>query len=255
MEAKVTTAKTISNGTLGLRFMQNALRAKQLKEVEAERAPVKDDAEWEVDRKVRDAWGPSSSSNSQTIAYETSYLPFLFSPEASNSSSETGIQKPKGRRVFNKHGVEETEQEPEPTPAPTPDEQKRSKVHPRPKSISGGPGGLFGFPNQQPSKPKNAKTAKQSIYDNTGVGEDLRNASKEKPSIPTPPAKPTFLKPSGVDEPQTAKPSRAASAGSDIIQGARSKKLKRERSGTDGVDGGDEDAKPKKKKKKQPSTT
>lgn len=56
--------KTISTGTLGLRFMQNAQRAKQLKEVEAERAHVKDEAEWEVDQKVRDAWGISSSNTS-----------------------------------------------------------------------------------------------------------------------------------------------------------------------------------------------
>lgn len=54
--------KTISTGTLGLRFMQNAQRAKQLKEVEAERAHVKDEAEWEVDQKVRDSWSSSNAS-------------------------------------------------------------------------------------------------------------------------------------------------------------------------------------------------
>lgn len=42
--------------------MQNAQRAKQLKEVEAERAHVKDEAEWEVDQKVRDSWSSSNAS-------------------------------------------------------------------------------------------------------------------------------------------------------------------------------------------------
>lgn len=53
-------AKTLSTGTLALKFMQNAHRAKQLKEVQLEQAKVTDDAEWEVSKKVRDAWGPTS---------------------------------------------------------------------------------------------------------------------------------------------------------------------------------------------------
>ncbi|KAG6853843.1 hypothetical protein C0991_000837 [Blastosporella zonata] len=249
MEAKATSTKTISRGTLGLRFMQNAQRAKQLKEVEAERAPVNED-EWRVDPKIRDVWGPSSSSsNSQTISYESSYLPFLFSDEESTSLSAQNVQNPKGRRVFNKHGVEEiAEKQPEPAVTETPPDEKWL-VHPRPKTISGGPGGLFGFPDQQPSKPNNAKTAKETIYDNTGVGKDLR-ASKQQVSnlisTPTPPAKPVFLKPAGVDEPQDTKPSPATNASSDIIQGARSKKVKRERPG---MADGEEDTKRKKKKK------
>lgn len=50
-------SKTLSNGTLGLRFMQNALRAKQLKEVELQRAEVVDEAKWEVSQAVREALG------------------------------------------------------------------------------------------------------------------------------------------------------------------------------------------------------
>ncbi|KAF5376749.1 hypothetical protein D9615_007896 [Tricholomella constricta] len=242
-------AKTISSGTLGLRFMQNAQRAKQLKEVEAERAPVKDDGQWEVEQKIRDAWGPASSSSSQAIAHETSYLPFLFSSEPSISSSDPA-HKPKGRRVFNKHGVEEVPQEKEPELAlgsATPDDQKRSKVHPRPKSISGGSGGLFGFPEQQQSKPKSTKTAKQAIYDNAGVGEDLRRTKQRTQEAPS---KPVFLKPVGVDDPLDSKPPSSGTkpkADSEVIQVARSKKTKRERSGTNQVDG--EDTKRKKKKK------
>lgn len=57
--------KTLSTGTLSLRFMQNAHRAKQLKEVELERAEIQDDGKWEVSQAVRDAWGLGTSSLSQ----------------------------------------------------------------------------------------------------------------------------------------------------------------------------------------------
>ncbi|KAG6877632.1 hypothetical protein C0993_005453 [Termitomyces sp. T159_Od127] len=263
MDTTVTTTKTISRGTLGLRFMQNAQRAKQLKELEFEKAEVKDDGQWEVDQSVRDAWGTvsSSSSSRQSISYETSYLPFIFPSETPGSSPEADIQKPKGRRVFNKHGVEETaqEKESEPTPAPTtPPDQKRLKVHPRPKSISASSVGLFGFPNQAPSKPKNAPTAKQLIHDTTGVGEDLRRRPSKQTSnsrpkvesapVPTPPV---FLKPAGVDDPHEM---HVTSTDTDIIHGARNrKKPKRERPSPDQPDG--EDVKRKKKKKLQKSAT
>jgi len=55
--------KTISTSTLGLRFMQNAQRAKQLKEVEIEKADVEDDGHWEVSQEVRDAWRLASRSS------------------------------------------------------------------------------------------------------------------------------------------------------------------------------------------------
>ena len=42
------TSKTLSNGTLSLRFMQNAHRAKLQAQVELEQAKIKDDAEWSV---------------------------------------------------------------------------------------------------------------------------------------------------------------------------------------------------------------
>ena len=44
-------SKTLSNGILGLRFMQNAQRAKQLNEVELQRAEVAGKGKWEV------SWG------------------------------------------------------------------------------------------------------------------------------------------------------------------------------------------------------
>jgi len=42
--------------------MQSANRAKQLKEVELDRAKVHDDGKWGIDQAVKDAWGPSSSA-------------------------------------------------------------------------------------------------------------------------------------------------------------------------------------------------
>ena len=58
------TSKTLSTSTLSLRFMQNAHRAKQLKEVELDRAEVKDDEKWEVSQVVRDSWGVSAKAQS-----------------------------------------------------------------------------------------------------------------------------------------------------------------------------------------------
>ena len=69
------TGKTISTSTLGLRFMQNAQRAKQLKEIEFERAEVKDDGQWEVPQEVRDTWGLISSPSSCVYHfYTTSFI-------------------------------------------------------------------------------------------------------------------------------------------------------------------------------------
>lgn len=57
-------SKSLSTSTLSLRFMQNAHRAKQLKEVELDRAEVKDDEKWEVSQAVRDSWGVSAKAQS-----------------------------------------------------------------------------------------------------------------------------------------------------------------------------------------------
>ena len=60
-------SKVLSNGTLSLRFMQNAQRAKQQAQVEAEQAKVKDEAEWEVSKEVRDAWGLTSKVKTECV--------------------------------------------------------------------------------------------------------------------------------------------------------------------------------------------
>ena len=54
-------AKTLSTSTLSLKFMQNAHRAKNLAEVQLEKAEVKDDGEWEVAQEIREAWGPETT--------------------------------------------------------------------------------------------------------------------------------------------------------------------------------------------------
>lgn len=54
--------KKLSTGTLSLKFMQNAQRSKQLKEVELDKAPVEDDGQWEIAKEIRESWGPPVES-------------------------------------------------------------------------------------------------------------------------------------------------------------------------------------------------
>ncbi|RPD77210.1 hypothetical protein L226DRAFT_459187 [Lentinus tigrinus ALCF2SS1-7] len=108
--------KTLSNGTLSLRFMQNAQRAKLQAQVEAEQAKIKDDAEWSVPQDVRDAWGiGQSSSNSDEVQHESSYIPFIFQSDVGESSSgmSSDSSRPtfRGRRTFNGHGKEVVQEE------------------------------------------------------------------------------------------------------------------------------------------------
>ncbi|KIO29223.1 hypothetical protein M407DRAFT_242691 [Tulasnella calospora MUT 4182] len=82
--------KTLSNGTLALKFMQKAALKTQNGDapvVQLHQAKVVDEAEWDVGKEVRQAWGLASSgdktagpsgSSSTGIIYETSYLPFLY---------------------------------------------------------------------------------------------------------------------------------------------------------------------------------
>ena len=58
-------SKTLSNGTLSLRFMQTAQRAKDNSEVKPNQAALVDSAEWHVPQNVRDAWtSPGANSKS-----------------------------------------------------------------------------------------------------------------------------------------------------------------------------------------------
>ncbi|KAJ7258080.1 hypothetical protein B0H12DRAFT_1201857 [Mycena haematopus] len=274
-------AKTLSTSTLSLKFMQNAHRAKNLAEVQLDRAEVKDDGEWEVAKEIRDAWGPETAqvypnfrventrltspfflNTRQSVSYEASYLPFLFTPDASGSNAPPAANL-KGRRAF-KRGREVTDEYQVIVPVvpateakpPTTSTSKAGK----PKQISS----LGGRPGSNTNSKKTAnapkgKSARQAIYDNTGVGADLRSqkvdpsgTSAENNSTPPPPPPNVFLKPSGVDEPAESTKSGLASTSADVVtphSTERKSKGKREREQTaENVES--ESGKKRKKKKK-----
>jgi len=68
-------SKTLSTGTLSLRFMQNAKKAPQ---VQLEQAEVKDDNAWEVPKHVRDAWDEKFKTQT-TFVYLTISVDCLLS--------------------------------------------------------------------------------------------------------------------------------------------------------------------------------
>jgi hypothetical protein len=110
------------------------------------------------------------------------------------------------------------------------DTPKGSKAPGRPVSISGSSSNLQGFSNLK--KQKGSKTAKQAIYDNSGVGIDLRPAPPMRPTTAANPLPNVFLKPSGVDDPADTPSVASNDARNDanIIHGARDKvNVKRER--------------------------
>lgn len=59
-------SKTLSNGTLSLRFMQNLQRAKDSPEVKPDQPTLADDAEWYVPQNVRDAWSSAAAAAATT---------------------------------------------------------------------------------------------------------------------------------------------------------------------------------------------
>jgi len=255
------TTKSLSTSTLSLRFMQNAHRAKQMKEVELDRAEVKDDGKWEVSQVVRDSWGLSKESEAEFVdVHEESYLPFMFAEKTSDSNDvDTAAKKTIGRRIFNKKGEEISTKAPESEP---PDASVSSssnvappttgrKIHPRPISISasGKSGQLRGFEQLKP--PKDAKTAKQAIFENSGVGVDIRALARKDAATPAPK---TFMKPAGVDDPkdiQTPSLSAPLSTSERVIGSLWQKSSKRQREAEATHTGlGETNAKPKKKKKK-----
>ncbi|KAF7369736.1 hypothetical protein MVEN_00305200 [Mycena venus] len=254
-------AKTLSTSTLSLKFMQNAHRAKNLAEVQLERAEVKDDGEWEVAKEIRDAWGPETT---QSVSYEASYLPFLFTSDASDSDA-TPAANLKGRRTF-KRGREVADEYQAAVPAAPVTETKpsTSKSAGKPKQISS-LSGRTGSKKAAPNAPK-GKSARQAIYDNSGVGADLRS-QKVDPSAggqnngTTPaPSKPllpnVFLKPAGVDEPAENTKSASVSTSAEAGTPERKPKGKREREQTtENAEGESSSSKKRKKKKKNNDET
>ncbi|TFK92150.1 hypothetical protein K466DRAFT_595475 [Polyporus arcularius HHB13444] len=205
--------KTLSNGTMSLRFMQNAQRAKLQAQVEAEQAKVKDDAEWSVSQEVRDAWGmKQSSSLRDEVQHETSYVPFIFQADGGEASSSATPSSStptfRGRRTFNARGQEVVQevskaeqdgsvsQNGEPgADSRTRGEKPRSRFEKLPTSISG-----FRTPisTQRDTKSSRTKTAQMLIREDVSV----RPPAFLQPSdsAPIPPAT-GFIKPAGIDEP------------------------------------------------------
>ena len=107
-----------------------------------------------------------------------------------------------------------------------PSSSSERKIHPRPVTISasGSSGYLRGFDLlTHPKDGKTSKSAREAIFENSGVGTDLRSESRTKPSS----ASTTFMKPVGVDDPRsvqtTSKPNISHNSEA-IIDGARQKK-------------------------------
>ncbi|CDO68753.1 hypothetical protein BN946_scf184989.g19 [Trametes cinnabarina] len=199
--------KTLSNGTMSLRFMQNAQRAKLQAQVELEQAKIKDDAEWSVSQEVRDAWGigrsGQSASSSNDVVHEASYVPFIFQSDVGKTSSaepyEGDIPKVRGRRTFNAKGEEVVQEEKahEEDGEPLPDahnEKPRSKFEKRPTSISGFKNTLS---TQRDGKKSRTKTAQMLIREDVGV----RPPTSTQPPPVVVKREEGFLKPAGVDEP------------------------------------------------------
>ncbi|KAJ6492816.1 hypothetical protein C8R47DRAFT_422710 [Mycena vitilis] len=251
-------AKTLSTSTLSLKFMQNAHRAKNLAEVQLERAEVKDDGEWEVAKEIRDAWGPETT---QAVSYEASYLPFLFTSDASEPDATPAVNL-KGRRAFKRGREVADEYQPIVPAAPTPPAASTSKSAGKPKQISS-VSGRTGSSNSNAKNSPKGKSARQAIYDSSGVGSDMRAKKTEtgagargSTGTPAPSKAPlpnVFLKPAGVDEPAESTKSASALSTTKTSPPSSEKtkgKRERERTGTAEIAEGENSSKKRKRKKK-----
>lgn len=131
-------------------------------------------------------------------------------------------------------------QDPQQTEKPS-----HSRVHPNPIPIQSVSGKLIsGLQPLQPKTPKESKSAREAIFDNSGVGTDLRStsSSKHKADGVGEHSSIGFLKPSGVDAPSDSRSKRF-----ETIDAAHEKKHKRRRQNSEETD----ESKKKPKKKKQ----
>lgn len=98
---------------------------------------------------------------------------------------------------------------------------------------------------------KSSKSARDAIFENDGVGADLRaSRSNNANATTTPPSTSTFQKPAGIDEPTNGRASSSSrrTGPEQVLDGVRQKKTKRPREQP--ADGAGEVNKMKKKKKK-----
>ncbi|THG95061.1 hypothetical protein EW026_g6528 [Hermanssonia centrifuga] len=215
-------SKTLSNGTLSLRFMQNAQRAKQQAQVELEQAKIKDDAEWEMPQEVKDAWGIGSSpdtTRSSSVTHESSYLPFIFASSMDESSSVPDA-RPRGR--LNKAAKPVDEPPPEATDVIMEESQPSTRI----TSISGF---KVPIPIKQKDKKVKMKTAQEIIRE---------DAIRQPPAgLQMPQSAAGFRMPAGVDAP---------AARTNTTRREDHPRLKRERSSESGDILGSEGKKRKK---------
>ncbi|KIP06873.1 hypothetical protein PHLGIDRAFT_127989 [Phlebiopsis gigantea 11061_1 CR5-6] len=246
-------SKALSNGTMSLKFMQNAQRAKQQAQVELEQAKIRDEAEWEVSQETKDAWGigVSSFASTSSVVHESSYMPFLFTSAASGAADDAQA-KPKGRRSFNTKGKEveiTTAQVDAEIPLPD-DAQDGKPSSQRLTSISG-----FKVPSSAKSGTKTAKAAsvQQLIRDDIGKRPPSSLRTDNGPSVPSPQrsvnaAPAGFLKPSGIDAPSAFSVKHSSKSRAQDAQDGAPPIKKRDRD-----DSGDKDGKKRRKNKDKSS--
>lgn len=188
-------SKKLSNGTLSLRFMQNAKTLQKLRQ-EPEPAKVQHEAEWTVPG-YRPATGVASAGS---ISYEPSYMPFL---RESQDGSSTPVRA-NGRRVF-KHGKELDKSELSATPK-----------EPNPKSDDESEGDEASTSSSPPSQRKTMK--KDSTSSQAAA------VAPPKPTRRPPPQVTGFLRPGGVDAPPPVTGRKLGSVAAALLE----KKPKRE---------------------------
>ncbi|KAG8902086.1 hypothetical protein FRC00_002005 [Tulasnella sp. 408] len=231
--------KTLSNGTLALKFMQKAaLKAQNgnAPVVELHQAKVVDEAEWDVGKEVRQAWGlaPSgdkstgrSSSSSTGIIYETSYLPFLYGQaedDASNDDEEAEVSQSllattsrPGR--WSNLKVEEPKAKTEPRANGEDSGDKPNEDLERSPSTRNSPSSSA---EPQPSSSK--QKGKRKLEDEEDLKPPLLSSSS--PDLPSQVHTTGFLRPAGVDAPPTTTPKVH-----DATAAPKRKKKKRQESG------------------------
>ncbi|TBU30965.1 hypothetical protein BD311DRAFT_737753 [Dichomitus squalens] len=213
--------KTLSNGTLSLRFMQNAQRAKLQAQVEVEQAKVKDDAEWSVSQEVRDAWGlGDSSSKQEDDVHESSYLPFIFQSDKgegmSSGAQPDGRPAFRGRRTFNAKGKEVVPEPPKPQEPGEIEEEDvkpqkpRSRFEPLPTSISGFSNAPLASTRRDGKKAARTKTAQELVRESAPAPFPASFLEQNEDVKPNPasasvssaiPHGAGFVRPAGVDAP------------------------------------------------------
>ncbi|KAH8077091.1 hypothetical protein BXZ70DRAFT_706490 [Cristinia sonorae] len=221
-------SKALSNGTLSLKFMQKAQRAKQEAQVVAQQAKVQDEAEWEVPQEVKEQWGIGKSStahsrSSGSATYEASYVPSMFTSvgdDDAGSPLQAGLSSHmKGRRKF-KHGQEVVA---EPTKTESREEKQPGAEDEEPGDTSDDKRSKWSAP-PIPTKPSlkeklsgRTKTVQELIREDT-IAQTRKHASplsRSGPVMPVASSEPVgFMKPAGVDAPKVPAKSKNNTASS-----------------------------------------